>query len=326
METLYDTATVPPLDRYDYYQAVSATELAPVTVTVPVHGRPPGQLRATMLVAEIGDFALEAHTFAADREVSVRRTDRLIRASDPECYRLVTALTPGIRVQHAGHTVDLGARDIALYDTSQSWETTNPTSLVQTIMLTFPRSLVPVGYSTVRPLVGSITPKDVPGRSLFAQFLIGLTEPAAIEVSGLPEVLRECVVGLIRRRLGEPAGITPHTLRLLQRTRINGIIRRSLADPALDPEGIAKAAHISTRYLYAIFQDAELTPMQLLKNLRLQEAHRQLQDPAPSDAPISTIMSAVGYVRPDQFARDFHQMFGVSPKSHRHLSTTRPTP
>ncbi|MFG1805177.1 helix-turn-helix domain-containing protein [Streptomyces sp. NPDC049040] len=321
MDTLYDTATVHPLDRYEYYRAGSAAELAPVTV----HGRQPGKLLAVMSVAEISEFEIESHTFAADREISVRRSERLIRVSDPECYRVVIALTPGIRVKHAGHIADLRARDIALYDSSQPWETMNPTGLIRTIMLTFPRALVPVDYAAVRPLVGSVTPKNAPGRSVLAQFLIGLTEPAALEVPALAEVLYECVVGLIRQRLGEPAGITRRTSRLLQRTHIDGIIRRRLGDPALGPEEIAKAANLSPRHLYSLFQDVELTPMRFLKDLRLQEARRRLEDPALASAPIGDIMSAVGYCRSDQFARDFRQMFGVSPKDHRQSSCGRPT-
>lgn len=321
METLYDTATVHPLDRYEYYRAGSAAELLPVTV----HGRSPGRLRAVMSVAEISGFEIESHTFAADREISVRRTERLIRVSDPECYRVVIALTPGIRVRHAGRIVDLRARDIALYDSSQPWETMNPTGPVRTIMLTFPRALVPFDYAAVRPLVGSITPRNVPGHGVLAQFLIGLTESATLEVPSLAEVLYECAVGLIRQRLGEASGITPHTRRLLQRTHINGIVRRSLGNPALDPEEIAKAANVSTRYLYSLFQDAELTPMRIVKDLRLREARRRLEDPALTSTSISDIMSAVGYCRSDQFARDFRQMFGASPKDHRQLSGGRPT-
>jgi AraC-like DNA-binding protein len=322
MHTLYDTRTVHPLDSYEYYRARSATELAPVTV----HGHAPGRLLAVMSVAGVGDFEIEAHTCDADREISVRRTERLIRAGDPECYRMVVAVTPGIRVTHAGHTAHFRARDIALYDSSQSWETMNPAAPVRTVMLTFPRSSVPLDYAAVRPLAGSITPRSAPGHSLIAQFLIGLTEPAATEVPGLAEVLRECAVGLIRQRLGEPTGISAHTRRLLQRTRVHAIMRRCLGDPGLDPDGIARAAHLSPRYLYAIFQGAELTPMQMLKEMRLKEAHRRLQDPAQSGTSIGTVMAAVGYGRADQFARDFRQMFGVSPKEARRTSAGQPCP
>jgi hypothetical protein len=50
MYMLYDTRTVHPLDRYDYYRAGAGIELAPVAV----HGRAPGRLLAVMSVAQIG--------------------------------------------------------------------------------------------------------------------------------------------------------------------------------------------------------------------------------------------------------------------------------
>jgi AraC-like DNA-binding protein len=298
MHTLYDTRTVRPLDRYEYYRAGAASELAPVSV----HGRSPSQLLAVMSVAQIGDFEIEAVTGAADREIMARRTPRLIRASDPECYRIGLSVTPGIRVEQADHRVVFRARDIGLFDMSQPWKTMNLPGLtpMRAVMLTFPRALVPIDRATVQQLVGAVMPRSLPGRDLIAQFLIGLTEPAATEDPDLAEVLRECAIGLIRQRLGEPTGITPHTCRLLQQARITSILRQRLGDPALDPDRIASAANISLRYLHAIFQDADQTPMQLLKRLRLQQARRRLEDPALAGTPIKDIGSAADW-RPPAF-------------------------
>ena len=135
-----------------------------------------------------------------------------------------------------------------------------------------------------------------------------------------PTSCYECVVGLIRQRLGQPNGITPRTRRLLHTARIHDIIRRNLDDPRLGPDRIAEAANISLRYLHKIFEGAELTPMQLLKRLRLEECHRSLQDPALAVAPIKDVITAHGYVRADQFARDFKQLFGVSATQVRRLA------
>jgi AraC-like DNA-binding protein len=321
MDTLYDTRTVHPLDRYEYYRAAAASELVPVSI----HGRPSSNLLAMMSGTTIGDFTLEVITWAADGEAERQRTERLIRRGDPESYRIFLSATPGVRTEQADHRVELGARDIALYDLSRPSKTTHPTTPTQmrVVMLTFPRALVPIDHATVRPLIGTATPRSLPGRSLIAQFLIGLTEPAATDDPGLADVLHECAVGLIRQRLDKPTGITPHTRRLLHQARINGIIRRHLANPALDPSEIARQAHISPRYLHTIFQDADLTPMQLIKQLRLQQAHHRLQDPAIARTPIKDIMSAVGYARADQFARDFRQIFGVSATEVRQLANQR---
>jgi len=190
-------------------------------------------------------------------------------------------------------------------------------------MLTFPRALVPIGDATLRPLVGTAMPRRLQGRSLVAQFLIGLAEPAATDDPALADVLCECAVGLIRQRLGKPPGITPHTRRLLYQARINGVLRRHLGNPTLGPDEIARQAHISPRYLHTIFQDADLTPMQLLKQLRLHQARHKLQDPALAGTHIKDIMSAVGYVRADRFARDFRQAFGVSATAIRQLADQR---
>jgi AraC-like DNA-binding protein len=318
MDTLYDTSTVHPLDRYEYYRAAAASELVPVSI----QGRPPSQLLAMMSGTQIGDFTLEVVTWAADGEAMRQRTERLIRRGDPESYRIFLSATPGVRIEQADHRVELGARDIALYDLSQPSQTTHPTTPAQmrVVMLTFPRALVPIDPNTVRPFIGTAMPRRLPGRGLIAQFLIGLTEPAATDDPGLADVLRECAVGLIRQRLGKPTGTTPHTRRLLHQARINGIIRRHLANPSLDPAEIARQAHISPRYLHTIFQDADLTPMQLVKQLRLQQAHQILQNPAQTSTPIKDISSVVGYARADQFARDFRQAFGASATEVRQLA------
>jgi len=329
MDMLYDTRTIHPFDRYDHYRAGAATELAPVAA----QGRAPGRLLAVMSVAQIGDFEIEVLTWSADSEIVTRRTERLIRACDPECYRILLSVSGEIRLEQAGNQADVRARDIVLYDVSRPCQATHSTGpgLMRLVMLTFPRALVPIASARVRPLIGTLIPRSMPGRSLIAQFLIGLTDTA--ELTGDPDladpdlahVLYECTVGLLRQRLGQPDGIAPRTRRLLHMALIRDIIRRDLGNPLLDPNGIAEAAHISPRYLHQLFQGAELTPMQLLKRLRLQECNRNLQDPALAMTPLKDIIAAHGYLRPDQFARDFKQLFGVSATQVRKLASQRPT-
>jgi AraC-like DNA-binding protein len=319
MDLLYDTRTVHPLDRYDHYRAGAGIELAPVAV----QGRAPTRLLAVMSAAQIGDFEIEALTWSADSEIVARRTEHLIRACDPECYRIFLNVSGEVRNQ-----VEFRARDIVLYDLSRPWRATHSAGpgLMRVVMLTFPRALVPITSARIQPLIGTLIPKSMPGRSLLAQFLIGLTDTAELTADPyLAQVLYECTVGLLRQRLDQPNGITPRTRQLLHRAHIRNIIRRHLDNPLLDPTGIAEAANISPRYPHQLFQGAEFTPMQLLKQLRLQECHRRLQDPALARTPIKDVIAAHGYLRPDQFARDFKQHFGVSATQLRRLASQRPT-
>ena len=324
MDVLYDTTTIRPLDRYDYYRAGAGTEIAPVTV----HGGAPGRLLAKMLVAQVGDFEIEVLTWKADSEIVARRTERLIRACDPECYRIVLIVRGEIWAEQAGKQVGLGARDIALYDMSRPFQATHLTrpGSMRVVMLTFPRALMPVNSDKLQSLIGTPIPRSMRGRSLIAEFLIGLTDTTELpDDPELADVLYECAVGILRELLDQPHGITPRTCQLLYMAYVRDIIRRHLDNPRLDPNWIAKAANISPRYLHSLFQDAKLTPMKLLKQLRLQECNRSLQDPAQAVTPIKDIITAHGYVRPDQFARDFKRMFGVSATQVRRLANLSPT-
>jgi AraC-like DNA-binding protein len=323
MRLLYDTRQVHPLDGYEHYREGAGKELAPVAV----HARATGRLSAAMSVAQIGDCTVEVVTWSADFEVVARRTERLIRACDPECYRIFLSVSGEARMEQAGNQACLRARDIALYDLSRPWQATHPVrpASMRVVMLTFPRALVPITSAEVRPLIGTAVPRSLPGRSLVAQFLIGLADSADLtDDPGLAEVLNECTVGLIRQRLGQHSGITGRTRRLLQLAHVRGIIRRRLDDPKLNPEQIASGANISLRSLHQLFQGAELTPMQLLKRLRLEACHRSLQDPALAMKTIKDVIAEYGYVRPDQFARDFKELFGISATQVRRLISQRP--
>ena len=207
MDVLYDTRTVHPLDRYDYFRAGAGIELAPLAV----QGRASSRLLAVMSVAQIGDFEIEVLAWSADSEIATRRTERLIRACDPECYRIFLSVSGEIRLEQAGNQVDVRARDIALHDLSRLSQATPSPGSMRLVMLTFPRALVPIASAKVRPLIGTLIPRSMPGRSLIAQFLIGLTDTAELAADpDLAQVLYECTVGLIRQRLGQPDG-SPHT-------------------------------------------------------------------------------------------------------------------
>jgi AraC-like DNA-binding protein len=194
------------------------------------------------------------------------------------------------------------------------------------VTVSFPRSWIPIAPAKVRSVVGTVLPKSLSGRSLTAQLLIELARTAELTTDpGLGEVLRECMVGLVGQRLGHYRGISSQTCRALHRMRVRSIIRRYHSDPTLNLDGIASAANISRRYLHKIFQDADVTPMQLLKRFRLEECHRCLQDPALTMTPVKDIIAAHGYRCPDQFARDFKQQFGISPTQVRNLAVQQRT-
>ena len=305
MRVLYDTRTVSEWDRYEYYRHGAASELAPVEV----RGREPGRMLAAMSSGRAGEFEFEELTWAADAEVTTHRTERLIRRGDPGRFRLIAPTAGEIRLEQAGHRERLRPGDVALYDLSRPWRAAHPPGpgRIGVVMLTFPRSRFGVALDD---LAGTRFPRSLPGRELMAQLLTAL--PATSHPDA--ETLAGCAEGLLRRRLGDAGAVTPELRRMVYLARVRDAARALLADPDLDPERLARAVAISPRYLHKLFAGTGVTPMQLVKRLRLEAGRRLLAGPPGArTVTVGQAAAAVGYRRADQFARDFHRAFGVAP-------------
>src|SRR5215469_2301008 len=87
--------------------------------------------------------------------IGVRRGPRLIRQSDPECYRLLISAQGHTAISQDGRDVVLGPGDLGLYDTSRphhGWRKADGRARLLMVML--PRPLIPVHPDTIRELTG----------------------------------------------------------------------------------------------------------------------------------------------------------------------------
>jgi AraC-like DNA-binding protein len=274
---------------------------------------------------QAGDFLVEAVRYASDSASELWRNDRMIRAGDPDCYRMCLNITGGEGVEQAGNQAWFGPGDIGFFTLSSQYHTIRPVrpQEIRVAMVTFPRHLLPFGQAAISPLLGTLLPRRLPGRSLFAQFLIDLTGSAdpVPDPCGVAEALRHTTIALLLERLGPGSGFTPATRCLLYQQWIRAVIARKSAEPDLNPADIACAVGISERYLHRLFRDSDQTPMQLVKASRLDHCYRDLLDPALAARSVSEIARARGYQRTDQFARDFRQRFAIPATQLRRTST-----
>jgi len=89
-------------------------------------------------------------------------------------------------------------------------------------------------------------------------------------------------------------------------------IRCHLAEP-LDLARLESWAHSSRRSLQVVFRDRlGCTPMQWLRQERLNQALQRLTDPAPHDT-VASIASACGYPSPSRFSTDFRRRYRYPP-------------
>ncbi|WP_269901070.1 AraC family transcriptional regulator [Paenalcaligenes faecalis] len=102
--------------------------------------------------------------------------------------------------------------------------------------------------------------------------------------------------------------VTPHVIK-----QAKDYIQQQLTAP-LTVSLIAAAVGISTRSLYASFkQFVGLSPMQYVKQQRLEQAHQQLLDADPQQHTVTQIALLAGFTHLGQFAVDYQRQYGVRP-------------
>ncbi len=111
------------------------------------------------------------------------------------------------------------------------------------------------------------------------------------------------------------------TVREAHLSRIESFVRRNLGRPDLDPDLIARACGISTRYLHKLFRDTHQSLSQWIRVQRLDACHAKLRDPGQG-LTVAEIAYDHGFSDHAQFSRAFKGHFGLSPKELRERART----
>ena len=99
-----------------------------------------------------------------------------------------------------------------------------------------------------------------------------------------------------------------------------GALRRAVtyldehADQPVTLDGVAEAAGVTPRALQAAFrQHYSTTPMNYLRRVRLEGAHRDLQAASPGPESVTAVAYRWGFSSPSRFAAYYREAYGVLP-------------
>jgi AraC-like DNA-binding protein len=251
-------------------------------------------------------------------EHTIRRTHEHVQAMPEPGYFLVC--------QFAGHSVfrpedgpgaDLGPGDFLIASAQQpyTWSFTGGDSAV--FSLRFPESLLDVPRQVIRPIEArTLSSREGFGRHL-APFVTAIARDTDLLSGPAGGRLARNLIDLFATGLAE----------LLQRDgtgrsvplflKVADYISANLADPTLDASAVARANHISVRYLQALFQEQGTTVTDWIRERRLTGCRRDLADQALRDTSIADIALRWGYADPAYFARRFRFEFGETPREWR---------
>ena len=268
--------------------------------------------------AELGSLRLAQVTAGAH---VIRRSERLIRRSDPDYYKLTLQITGNALLSQGGGDTTLAPGDLAIYDTTRPYELrfAGPFRMV---VLMFPRSLLNVSERSVRQIAGRCIPGDHSLPRLISPFITGLLQHADQHVAETNHLLCDALVDMLAAALADELDVnSPHSAagprQAAMLLRIKSYIEDRLSDPDLHPTGIAAAHHISPRYLRKLFETEDDSVSRWIRKRRLDRCRRDLARPELYEQSVTSVASRWGFTDAAHFSRLFRVTFGQSPREYR---------
>ena len=318
--TVFRSEDVPARDRFEQWR-----ELIGRTRTSDVISAHAPDFWAEIRLMELGPVTVWPSSFLPTR---YRRTPKMVRQSDPELFHLTLLLDGGLALDHAGRRDTFGPRDLHLADSSRPYDVRSHDGrpaderdrrVVKGVGVDFPKALLPLPPQRVAELLG----RGLSGRegigALLADFLVGLERQADTlqpsDASRLGTVLLDLVSAWMSQVLDVESALEPETRQQAMTERVRAFIRQNLHDPELTPPVIAAAHHISLSYLHRIFEQHTRgeTVAAWIRRRRLENAWRDLADPALGTTPIHAVAARWGFPRASDFSRAFRPPTGSPP-------------
>ncbi|WP_223188457.1 helix-turn-helix domain-containing protein [Streptomyces sp. TRM68416] len=104
--------------------------------------------------------------------------------------------------------------------------------------------------------------------------------------------------------------------------RIRAHIEEHLMEPDLSPEAIARAHHISVRYLHKLFQNDGTTVSRWVRQRRLDACRRELGRTPNRRITVAAVAHRWGFSSPAHFSRTFRDAYGMSPSEWQALAAS----
>jgi AraC-like DNA-binding protein len=189
----------------------------------------------------------------------------------------------------------------------------------RTKSLVLPRDVLGLSESDMTHVTASPLGPGTPLGGLLSPFLAGLVDGAGSYPPRTSELMARNVVDLLGvltdEVLGRANADTPGGNRALL-LRVQAFVDRHLADPDLTPQTIARAHHISLRYLHKLFESEDVTVGRWIQRRRLEECRRDLARRGHSST-IAAVAHRWGFTSAAHFSRVFRATYGMAPREWR---------
>ncbi|MFE4512983.1 helix-turn-helix domain-containing protein [Kitasatospora sp. NPDC056783] len=267
-------------------------------------------------------------TLEADAARLSRTADLIARAPGAEPQVVVGVQVSGRAVlEQDGRRAEALPGGLVLYDTARPYAVDYPERF-RTHLFHLPRRLLVVPERDLRHAAGTAVSALEGCGPVLAPFLGELAASARSFPAAVGDRLAGSVADLVSvlvaqladgRAADGPDDPNGHLVR-----RVRDYIDDRLGDPELSPERIARAHHISVRYLHRIFEHEGVTVGRLIQRRRLEACARELGRRGRTAPTVSAVAQRWGFANPAHFSRSFRAAYGVSPREWRALEPADP--
>ncbi|MFJ9038515.1 helix-turn-helix domain-containing protein [Streptomyces sp. NPDC102406] len=312
MSPVLTTALVPDEHRHAYWRKAVEQALVPVAVAL----RDDRSFEGRLVSHRVG--ALRVSVVEADAYRVSRTAAHIARSPEPLVAVALqmsgtTVLTQDDRqvVAHPG--------DLFVWDAMRPYSLDFPERFCARVVH-IPRPMLGVADEDLRRVTGIVFSTERGCAAVLMPLLATVVASAHLfspaTASGLANGLTDVFAALVAERTDESAqeggGTRNHLVR-----RVRDHIDENLADPALSPESVARANHISVRYLHRLFEGEGITVSRLIQRRRLEECARELSRDGRAAPTVASVAQRWGFVNPTHFSRVFRSAYGLPPREWR---------
>ncbi|MFJ4828694.1 helix-turn-helix domain-containing protein [Streptomyces sp. NPDC088747] len=314
MSPVLTTASVPDEHRLAYWRR--AVEQALVPVTIALRGDRPFEGR--IVSHRVG--ALRVSSVDADG-YRVSRTPVHITRSPEPLVAVALQMSGTAVLTQDGRQVVANPGDLFVWDTTRPYSLDFPERF-STRVVHMPRHMLGLPDEDLRHVTGAVFSTDRGCAAVLMPLLDTVVasadafSPAA--ASGLANGLTDVFAALVAECAEDTVTEVRNAGNQLVR-RVRDHIDENLGDPALSPESVAKANHISVRYLHRLFESEGITVSRLIQRRRLEECARELSRGGRTALTVSSIAQRWGFVNPTHFSRVFRGAYGLPPREWRSM-------
>lgn len=278
-----------------------------------------GPFRGQMSHWTLGD--LHVSQVEADPHLA-SRTRRMIATNDQDYYKVGLQARGTCRLAQGGHETTLRPGDLAIYDCARPYTMVFGERFEMSFLM-FPRDRLRLPAGAIGQVVATRVPSSESTASLVGPFLRRLVANLTRAPQEVNARIGENVLDLVTTLFGEVAGgqtADPQVARRALLLRVCCWIDAHLGEPGLGPDAIAAANHVAVRTLHQLFHDNGTSVARWVRERRLDNCRRDLEDPALAERGVVAIARRWGFDDPAHFSKVFRARYGEPPGRYRCLA------